>query len=403
MFKPLKGIKVLDLTTVLAGPYCTYQLALLGAEIIKIEKVGEGDWTRYGTFDKKKDLVDKQMGSMFLIQNSDKKSIQIDLKTKKGQQIVKKLLIKSDIFVENMSPGKANNLGLGWEEVKKINKKIIYCSISAFGQDGPYAARGAYDHVIQGMSGIMHLTGTEESGPTKVGAPYIDYATGLNAAFAITSALTQDRETRKAVRLDVAMLDTSLLLMANMVSEHINSGWQPRPMGNEASSQSPSSGSFETKSTPILLAANTDEQFLRLCDALEKITAFEKRKWLSEEFRKENKKELRDEIQSAFLLMKAEELEILLNRYGVPAGRLRSIPETVSEEQFKHRSLWNKLKMEKLGIDFSVPSIGFKVNKKPVKPVCPPPEKGEHTTNILNSIGLTESDIKQLRKSNIVN
>ena len=403
MFKPLKGIKVLDLTTVLAGPYCTYQLALLGAEIIKIEKVGEGDWTRYGTFDKKKELVDKQMGSMFLIQNSDKKSIQIDLKTKKGQEIVKKLVVKSDIFVENMSPGKANNLGLGWEEVKKINKKIIYCSISAFGQDGPYAARGAYDHVIQGMSGIMHLTGTKESGPTKVGAPYIDYATGLNAAFAITSALTQDRETRKAVRLDVAMLDTSLLLMANMVSEHINSGWQPRPMGNEASSQSPSSGSFETKSTPILLAANTNEQFLRLCDALEKITAFEKRKWLSEEFRKENKKELRDEIQSAFLLMKAEELEILLNRYGVPAGRLRSIPETVSEEQFKHRSLWNKLKMEKLGIDFLVPSIGFKVNKKPVKPVCPPPEKGEHTTNILNSIGLTESDIKQLRKSNIVN
>ena len=149
MFKPLKGIKVLDLTGVLAGPYCTYQLALLGADVIKMENLQNGDWTRVGGKDQS--LVKKSMGTSFLIQNSDKKSIQINLKSKKGKNIALELIKNVDIFVENMRPGKAEKLGLGWKDLSKINSKIIYCSISAFGQDGPFKNRGAYDHVVQGM------------------------------------------------------------------------------------------------------------------------------------------------------------------------------------------------------------------------------------------------------------
>ena len=158
MFKPLKGIKVLDLTGVLAGPYCTYQLALLGAEVIKIENLEQGDWTRVGGKDQS--LNSLYMGTSYLIQNSDKKSIQINLKSEKGKEIALELIKRVDIFVENMRPGKAEKLGLGWKEVSNINNKIIYCSISAFGQDGPLKNRGAYDHVVHGLSGIMPTTGT---------------------------------------------------------------------------------------------------------------------------------------------------------------------------------------------------------------------------------------------------
>ena len=401
MFKPLKGIKVLDITGVLAGPYSTYQLGLLGAEIIKIESLSNGDWTR--TEGKNKDLTEKKMGTSFLIQNSNKKSIQIDLKSIEGKEITLKLLKYVDVFVENMRPGKAEKLGFGWNQVSVINKNIVYCSISAFGQDGPFSNRGAYDHVIQGMSGIMSTTGTLESGPTKVGSPYIDYATGLNAAFAITSALHQIKIDQKPIRLDVAMFDTSLLLMANMVTEHLNSGWEPKPMGNEAQSGSPSSGMYKTLTSPLLLAANTDEQFLNLCDALNTIKTFDKKKWKFEKYRVQNQEELRKEMQEIFNLKTAEELEELLNKFNVPAGKLRSLKEAVSEEQFAERKLWNKVNIGAIEQEFFVPSLGFKVNKNSVVPDIPPPSLGQDTEEILKLLEYSDEQIKKFKRNKIVN
>mgnify|MGYP001258900928 FL=1 len=401
MFKPLKGIKVLDLTGVLAGPYSTYQLALLGAEVIKIENLSNGDWTRVGGKDK--ELNNKFMGTSFLIQNSDKKSIQLDLKSTKGKEIALKLIKNVDVFVENMRPGKAAKLGLGWDDVSLINDKIVYCSISAFGQDGPLSKRGAYDHVVQGMTGIMTTTGTKESGPTKVGAPYIDYATGLNAAFAITAALYETKQNKKAIRLDVSMMDTSLLLMANMVTEHLNSGWVPTQMGNEAQSGSPSSGMFKTKTDLILLAANNDHQFLSLCDALNTISVFDKDKWEFESYRKNNKEKLREELQGIFITQSAEYLENLLNDFNVPAGKIRTLPEALSEEQFLQRKLWNKINIKSINKQFLVPSIGFKVNENVVVPKNPPPILGGDTKSILNSIGINDYEIDNLREQDIIN
>ena len=401
MFKPLKGIKVLDMTGVLAGPYSTYQLGLLGAEILKIEPFFDGDWTRKQG--KNKELTEKKMGTSFLIQNSNKKSIQVNLKSIEGKEITSKLLKYVDVFVENMRPGKADKLGFGWNQVSVINKNIVYCSISAFGQDGPFRNRGAYDHVIQGMSGIMSTTGTPESGPTKVGSPYIDYATGLNAAFAITSALHQVKIDNKPIRLDVAMFDTSLLLMANMVTEHLNSGWEPKPMGNEAQSGSPSSGMYKTLTSPLLLAANTNEQFLNLCDALNTIKIFDKKKWKFEKRRIQNQEQLRKEMQEIFNLRTAEELEELLNKFKVPAGKLRSLKEAVSEEQFAERKLWNKINIEAIKQDYLVPSLGFKVNGKSVVPKIPPPSLGQDTDEILQSLDYTDEQIKKFKENKIVN
>lgn len=401
MFKPLKGIKVLDLTGVLAGPYCTYQLALLGADVIKMENLQNGDWTREGGKDKS--LVKKSMGTSFLIQNSDKKSIQINLKSKKGKNIALELVKNVDVFVENMRPGKAEKLGLGWKDLSKINSKIIYCSISAFGQDGPFKNRGAYDHVVQGMSGIMTTTGTKETGPTKVGSPYIDYATGLNAAFAIVSAMHEVKQKNKSIRLDVSMLDTSFLLMANMVTEHLNSGWVPTPMGNEAQSGSPASGMYSTLTSPILLAANNNIQFFSLCDALNSIGSFDKEKWKSESVRRSKQSDLRKEFQSIFITKTAEDLEILLNNFNVPAGRVRSLPDAVSDKQFQERKLWNKINIKSINRDYLVPSIGFKVDEKPVLPESPPPILGGDTEQVLKEIGITKDLVNNLRKDGIIN
>lgn len=401
MFKPLKNIKVIDLTGVLAGPYSTYQLALLGAEVIKIENLDCGDWTRLGGKDK--DLNKQLMGTSFLIQNSDKKSVQIDLKSTKGKDIALNLIKSADVFVENMRPGKADSLGLGWEQISSIHNKIVYCSISAYGQDGPLKKRGAYDHVVQGMTGIMTTTGTKESGPTKVGAPYIDYATGLNAAFAITAALHEIKESNKSIRIDVSMMDTSLLLMANMVTEHLNSGWIPQPMGNEAQSGSPSSGMYKTKTDPILLAANNNTQFLNLCDALNTIKPFDKEKWKLEENRKNNTKELREELQDIFNLKTAEFLESLLNNFDVPSGKIRTLPEVLSEEQFIERKLWNNVNIKSINKNFLVPSIGFKINQNAVVPENPPPLLGGDTKSILNAIDINDDEIDTLRKQEIIN
>jgi crotonobetainyl-CoA:carnitine CoA-transferase CaiB-like acyl-CoA transferase len=301
-----------------------------------------------------------------------------------------------------MRPGKAEKLGLDWDHLSGLNERLIYCSISAFGQDGPFSRRGAYDHVVQGMSGIMTTTGTKNTGPTKVGAPYIDYSTGLNAAFAITSALLEVKKNKKAIRLDVSMLDTSFLLMANMVTEHLNSGWVPEPMGNEAQSGSPSSGLFNTKTSQILLAANNDHQFSSLCDALNTISFFDKEKWIISDYRKKNKNELRTELQKIFKMKTAEFLEILLNEYGVPAGKIRSLPEALQEDQFKLRGLWNPIYIKNIGKDYKVPSVGFKVNQNPVKADKAPPVLGENTKSILKSLNFTNQEIKSLFKEHIV-
>ena len=266
MANPLGGITVVDLTQVLAGPYCTYQLALLGADVIKIEPPHQGEWMRVQGLSP--GLSEHGLGLGFCVQNANKRFLTVNLKEPRGLAIVMQLAATADVFVENFRPGVADRLGLGYEAIAACNPTIIYASISAYGQDGPLGHRGAYDHVVQAMAGIMSTTGMPGSGPTKVGAPYIDYAAGLNGAFAIMAALHERHRTGQSQRVDVAMLDTALLLMANHLVQVAMTGENPAKTGNEAFSGAPSSGCYATQDGLLMLAANNERQFVALCTAI---------------------------------------------------------------------------------------------------------------------------------------
>lgn len=385
MFQPLKGLRVVDLSQVLAGPYATYLMALMGAEVIKIEKPGAGDWTREGGGIPA--LSERKMGLSYLTQNSDKKSLTLDLKKPEGLSIAKRLIETADIFVENFKPGVAERLGLGFEVVEKLSPKIVYCSISAFGQNGPFSGRPAYDHVIQGMSGIMKTTGAPNSGPTKVGAPYIDYATGMNAALAAVSGVLEVQRTGGAVQLDVSMLDTSLMLMASLLTTHLSTGWVPEPTGNEAWSQSPSSGAFDTSDGTLMLAANTEQQFLKMCQAIGRLDILKDHLWSTAEGRKKNSAQLRAELVKVFRSRPANEWEELLNDYGVPAGRVRGLEEILHEEQIAARGLMTTLSIEGVEEEVYVPSLSFRANGAAITAAHAPAALGEDTDEVLNSLG----------------
>ncbi len=400
MFQPLKGVRVLDLTQVLAGPYATYQLALMGAEVIKIEPPGSGDWTRSGGQDEA--LGKTGMGLSYLTQNANKKSVVIDLKQPEGIELVKTLLANADVFVENYRPGVAARLGLSFDALKRIKPDLVYCSISAFGQDGPLGGRPAYDHVIQGMCGIMQSTGTPESGPTKVGAPYVDYATGMNGAFAVVCALHEVRRTGKALHVDVAMLDTSLLLMASLMTSVLSAGWEPSPSGNAAWSGSPSSGAFDTTDGMLMVAANTDRQFRALCKALSREDILADPRWDEPQQRGQHSVALREVLDNIFSTQNAAHWEELLNRGGVASARVRSLSQVLREEQAQVRGIMAEMALPGREATIHVPTLGFKVNGEAVGPNNAPPTLGADTDEVLASIGVDAQRIQSLRNKGVV-
>ncbi|MWB79108.1 CoA transferase [Pseudooceanicola sp. 216_PA32_1] len=401
MFQPLKGVTVVDLSQILAGPYATYLLSLMGADVIKIEKPGQGDWTRdLGPI---KDLSARKMGLGYMTQNAGKKSVAIDLKTGEGLGLVKQIIAGADIFVENFKPGIAEKLGLGFAPVKAMNPRILYCSISAYGQTGPFAPRPAYDHVIQGMCGIMKTTGSAESGPTKVGAPYVDYATGMNAALAIVSGLHEVRRTGAAVHLDVAMLDTALMLMASLMTQHLSSGWVPAPNGNEAWSASPSSGAFETTDGLLMLAANNDAQFHKLCIALGRSDLAEDPRYASPSERALNAPTLRTELNRIFLTRSAAEWELLLADHKVPAARVRGLDEALAEDHLRARGVTQELTVTG-DVDHTVhvPTLSFLADGHATGPQSGPRPLGADTEAVLQALNIDPERIRDLREARVI-
>ncbi|MGV0909089.1 CaiB/BaiF CoA transferase family protein [Martelella sp. FOR1707] len=398
MFEPLKGLRVIDTSHVLAGPYAGYQLALLGADVIKIEVPGVGDWTRKGG--QLTELNEAGMGLSYMTQNASKRSLALDIKTPEGRDILKRLTANADVFIENMRPGTMTRNGLGYEDMKAVKPDLIYCSISAFGQDGPYSQRGAYDHVIQGMCGIMGTTGTRKSGPTKVGAPYVDFATGLNAAYAISAALHQRRTTGDGVHLDVAMLDTSMMLMASLLTSHLSSGWKPEPAGNEAWSRSPTSGCFQTSDGLLMLAANNTRQIIPLLETLG-LTALAAKTKRDSTMARDELDGLRAALEAALLTRSASEWEEALNAVGVPAGRVRNLAEMLAEEHADARKLTTPIEALP-GTTVHVPTAGFKANGAAIAPTTPAPRLGEHSREVLGELGLTDDEIDALEEASVI-
>jgi formyl-CoA transferase len=400
MFQPLAGIRVIDLTQVLAGPYAAYQLGLMGAEVLKIEAPGTGDWSRDQGYLPR--LNAEGMGLAYLTQNANKKSVTLNLKSEEGLAILKRLIEGADVFIENFRPGVIARLGLPFEVVREINPRIVYCSISAFGQDGELSHRPAYDHVVQGMCGIMKTTGSVETGPQKVGAPYLDYATGLNAAFAIVSGLHETKRTGEAVHLDVAMLDTSMLLMASLVTSHLTGGWMPQPSGNEAWSQSPSSGAFETQDGLLMVAANNDKQFRALCAGLRRPDIIEDERWSDPGARRRNAAELRAELVKIFRSGRAVDWEKALDAAGVPAAKVRSLDETLAENHAKARMFARTMQWPREPRDIHLPTLGFKVDGEVVAPTTAPPELGADTSEVLRGFGYSDAELRRLKAEAII-
>ena len=378
---PLAGITVIDLTQVFAGPYCTYQLALLGAKVIKIEPPG-GELTRYGGA--LKDLVGEGLGLAFCTQNADKDCVEIDLKQPAGIAKVLELTADADIFVQNYRPGVATRLGLGEDAVRGANANIIYCSISAYGGEGPVGHRPAYDHVVQAMSGIMQTTGTDDMGPVKVGAPYVDYATGLNAAFALMAALRERDRTDEPQTVNVAMLDTALNLMANNLVTTATTGNEIPKLGNEAASRAPSSGCYEASDgVLIMLAANNERQFVDLCAVLGHPEWAEDARWQQPQQRAENQSALRAVMENAFRHRSAAEWETLCDQAGVPASRVRSVGEVLAEGQPEARDLLRELSVGTRGTPVSLPGIGFRLNGDSLQPQQAPRISGQDNAKYL--------------------
>ncbi|MEM1273302.1 MAG: CoA transferase [Pseudomonadota bacterium] len=400
MFEPLKGVKIIDLSQVLAGPFATYQLGLLGADVIKVENPNGGDWTRIG--DWVPDLAEKQMGMAYVVQNSNKKSVVINLKSPEGVAALKRLIADVDVFVENFKPGVAERLGLGFEALREVNPKIVYCSVSAFGQDGPFSNRPSYDHIVQGMSGIMLTTGQKGSGPTKVGSPYVDYATGINAAMAVLAGLHEVKRTGAAVHLDVAMLDTALMLMTALMSRTLSTDWVAGPSGNEAWSASPSSGSFDTADGTLMLAANNAPQFTRMCKAMGREDILQDDRWSTLEGRKTNSQALRSELVAAFKTRTAAEWEDVLSAASVPAGRLRSIEEILAEEHIAVRGLTSEIEIEEYDRPIHVPAMTFKANGQNHPNTQTPSHLGQDTVDVLREAGFSEEQVQALRAAGAI-
>ena len=378
---PLKDIRIIDLTQVFAGPYCTYQLALLGAEVIKIEPPGGEQTRRSGAV---KDLNDECLGLAFCTQNAEKDCLEIDLKSTEGLNSLLALVSEADVFVQNFRPGVAKRLGLGEDEIRKINNTIIYCSISAYGNDGPIGGRAAYDHVVQAMSGIMSTTGTDDIGPLKVGAPYIDYGTGLNAAFGVLAALRERDRTGEGQTLDVTMLDTALNLMANNLVTTATTGNDLPKLGNEAASRSPSSGCFLTSDGTLLaLAANTERQFELLFEGLGHPQVLDDPRWSKREEREKHQEELNEKLKEIFSKKPSKEWEIHLKEVGVPAAQVRSISEVLTEGQPETRGLLATLEIGKKNIEIKLPAIGFQLNGDSLKPLNAPKKIGHDNSEIL--------------------
>ena len=393
--RPLEGIRIIDLTEVLAGPYCSYQLALLGANVIKVERPRIGDWVRERAAKPDAD----GMSAGYLAQNANKRSIVVDLKQPCGVEVVAALTRGADVFLENYSPGTAARLGLGAERLMGEQPKLVYTSISGYGQDGPMAPRPAYDHVVQAVSGVMSVTGTPETAPTRIGPPMIDYIAGIYAAFAVLAALRERDRTGRGQRVDVAMLDCALAAMASFVSGWLNSGVRPQPAGNTAASGAAASGVFETARGKLGLAANQDKQIAALARTIGRVEMLDDPRFSTDTARRENRAALREILDAAFATASASEWEERLSAAHVPAGEVREIPEILASEQVRARGVVHALRDRASGATLYAQGAGFKINGIVPAPTEAPPRLGEHTDAVLREAGYGDAQIAELRRA----
>jgi len=396
---PLTGVRVLDLSNVLAGPYCGYQLARLGAEVIKIENPAGGDLARRLGADF--EMAERLAGLSFVAVNAGKQSVAINLKSPEGKEIFLRLVDRADVVLENFRPGVMRRLGLAYESLARHNPKLVYCAISGFGQSGPWAERPAYDQIVQGLSGAMSLTGDAESAPLRTGFPISDTLAGLAASFAISAALVGQRQTGRGCFIDVSLLETTLSAMGWPVSNFLNTDVRPRPMGNENFTAAPS-GTFLTASGPLNVAANEQKQYEAVCDIVGRPDLKSDRRFCDRQARLIHRSALNAELNAALAARPAEEWEALFNAAGVPAGCVLELADILEHEQVRGRSFVETLDaLRPDGRRLRITRPGFVVGEGfPTPP--PPPDLGADTRRWLTEVGYSETEIESLRHRDLV-
>jgi CoA:oxalate CoA-transferase len=396
----LEGVVVIDLTNVLAGPFTTYLLTLMGARTIKVENIKGGDLAR--SLGASPDLSKKLMGASFIAQNSGKESITLSLKTDRGKEIFRRLVSISDVVVENFRPDVMERFGLGYEALVKIKSDLIYCAISGFGQDGPEALKPAYDQIIQGKSGLMGVTGTEETGPLRCGIPIADTVGGLNAAFAIVAALYQRRMSGKGCFIDISLLDSLLPMMGWVASNYLLANVEPKRMGNENFTAAPS-GTFKSQTGLLNISANKQEQWLELCRILHLEELISDPRFAERDERKKNRDTLREILNEKLSARPAREWVKILNQNGIPSGEILSLEVALSQPQVQHRKLLKHIEDRELGTIkvFGLP-IKFHYDADMMFALSPPPRLGEHTEKILLEIGYSHAEISRLEQGGVI-
>ena len=388
---PFDGVRVLDLTNVLSGPYCCYQMAMMGAEVIKVERPGSGDLARQLGADPERSRAG--MGISFLAQNAGKRSVTLDMKAPEGKALLKRLVKTADVLVENFRPGVMDRLGLGYEALKAENPGLIYCAISGFGQNGPWKDNPAYDQIVQGISGVMSITGDAESAPLRVGYPLADTIGGMTAAFAIAAELNKSP---RGACIDVSMTEAVISTMGWVVSNYLTGGVEPSANGNENLTSAPS-GTFATADQPINIAANRDSQWESLARHLGREDLLSHPDYLTREDRKAHRHALRAELETVLTTRSAGAWTEELNALGVPAGEVMTVPQVLATEQVAGRGLVNRL-----GADLEVMGSPVIVNGERPVPKTAPPELGADNAGVWAELGLDPAELERLKSEGVI-
>ncbi|MGH7355718.1 MAG: CaiB/BaiF CoA transferase family protein [Candidatus Rokuibacteriota bacterium] len=391
--KPLAGLRVVDMTTAMAAPYCTMNLADLGADVIKVEPP-EGEEMRRGAVRR------NGHSATFMALNRDKRGIVVNLKTAAGVDVIHRLVGTADVFVQNYRPGAAERLGVGWETLRAINPRLVYCSISGFGGTGPYAARGGYDLIAQGMSGIISVTGDEDGSPAKAGVPISDLAAGLFGAYGILAALEHRERTGEGQLVDTSLLEAAMALTVWESCEYWVTGQAPAPLGSAHRLVAPYQA-IRAADGHFTVGANNDKLFVALCRAIERPDLAVDARFASNGARMANRAKLIAEIETAAAAETRAHWLARLDREGVPSGPINTYPEALADPHTLARGMVVDLVHPGAG---PVKALGIpvKLSDTPGAVDRPAPLLGEHTAEILTGLGYSTAEQAELRAKGVV-
>lgn len=397
--RPLDGLRVLDISRALAGPFCTMMLGDLGADVIKVERPGRGDESRswgppfVGTPN------DSYPGesTYYLAANRSKRSLTVNLKSPEGQEIIQRLAAVSDVLVENYLTGSLDKMGLGYEQLHELNPRLVYCSISGYGRSGPYAGKGGYDFILQAEGGIMGITGPVEGPPFRVGVSIIDLTTGMFASTAILAALRARDVTGEGQLLDLSLLDSSAAILTNVASNYLIGGVEPKRMGNAHFNIAPYEV-FRARDRWLTLGALNQRQWENLCNVVDRQEIIDDPLFASNQDRVENRASLAEVLNGAFAARDAREWIEELHQVGIPSGVINTIADVFNHPQAQERELKIELEHPTAGV-LSFPGYPYKFSETPAQARRPPPLLGEHTDEVLSELlEYSPAEVQELHK-----